>query len=203
MTKKIIKHYQELLMLHGDSAEAAQYASVESQERRFEMLINIGNLSGAKILDFGCGTGHLATYLKKKGIDVKYTGVDVVDDLLSVGRMKHPEHRFGKLGDISFEKFDYVLVSGVFNNKHGGNRKFYQNSIRTLFDLCDRGLSFNMMSTYVDFRNDELFYESPERVFRFVKNEITPFVTLRHDYEVKSGVIPFEFIIYAYRSGVK
>lgn len=189
-------------MAHGDSAEAAQYSSVESQERRFEMLINIANLSGTKILDFGCGTGHLATYLKRKGIDVQYTGVDVVEEFLSVGRKKHPEHHFGTLSDISAEKFDYVFVSGVFNNKTSGNRKFYQSSIRTLFDLCDGGLSFNMMSTYVDFRNDELFYESPERVFRFVKKEITPFVTLRHDYEVKSGIVPFEFIIYAYKLGV-
>ena len=38
--------------------------------------------------------------------------------------------------------------------------------------------------------------------FSFVKNEVTPYVTLRHDYEVKPGVIPFEFIIYAYHRPV-
>lgn len=43
------------------------------------------------------------------------------------------------------------------------------------------------------------FMMAPGRAFKFVKQEITPFVVLRHDYEVKEGVIPFEFIIYAYR----
>jgi len=59
-----------------------------------------------------------------------------------------------------------------------------------------------MMSTYVDFFDPGLFYERPERAFGFVKNEIAPFVILRHDYQVKPGVTPFEFIIYAYRSAV-
>jgi len=53
------------------------------------------------------------------------------------------------------------------------------------------------MSTYVDYQDAGLFYEPPERAFRFVKKELTPFVHLRHDYEVKPRIVPFEFAIYA------
>ena len=56
-----------------------------------------------------------------------------------------------------------------------------------------------MMSTYVDYKDEVLFYESPEDAFTYVKKEITPFVTLRHNYLVKENSIPFEFIIYAYK----
>ena len=56
-----------------------------------------------------------------------------------------------------------------------------------------------MMSTYVDYKDEVLFYESPEDAFRYIKKEITPFVTLRHNYLVKENSIPFEFIIYAYK----
>lgn len=199
MSTNIANHYRALLHKYGDSAESAQYSNRESQERRFEYLIQIGPLEGMRVLDFGCGTAHLAAYFKTKKIHVNYTGVDIVDEFLPVACAKHPEHRFGQLEDFLGERFDYVFVSGVFNNRRRNNRRFYQECVRILFDRCDHGLAFNMMSTYVDYTDKNLFYESPERAFSFVKKEITPFVILRHDYQVKPGVIPFEFIIYAYR----
>ena len=202
MIDRVSEHYRTLLKQHGDSAESAQYSSRESQECRFSQLIKIGQLEGSKILDFGCGTAHFATYLKSLNINVQYTGADTVEEFFSVAKKKHPQHRFGLYEEFSKERFDYVFISGVFNNKRRDNRNFYQNWIRELFSLCDRGLAFNMMSTYVDYKDKNLFYEKPERAFSFVKSEITPFVTLRHDYEVKQDVIPFEFVIFAYRDAV-
>lgn len=203
MSIKLTEHYKELLNQFGDSAESAQYSSRESQERRFEILSQIADLNGSNIIDFGCGTGHLATYLKAKGTVFNYTGVDVVEEFFDIARKKNPDSRFGLLGDFEREKFDYVFISGVFNNKRAGNRRFYEESIRKLFGMCTKGIAFNLMSTYVDYQDEGLFYESPERVFRFIKNELTPFVTLRHDYEVKPGVVPFEFAVYAYRVPLK
>lgn len=200
MTDPVADHYRRLLFEHGDSPEAAQYSSRESQERRFAQLAAIADLRGTRVLDFGCGTAHLASYLEQRGIHVQYTGVDVVDEFFAVAGSKHPRHRFGRIEDFAGERFDFCLVSGVFNNKRNDSRDFYEQSLRKLFALCERGIAFNMMSTYVDFQDPGLFYEQPERAFEFVKRSITPYVTLRHDYEVKSGVIPFEFAIYAYRS---
>jgi len=192
-------HYRELLLRHGDTAAAAQYSSRESQERRFAQLVRIGELDGTKVLDFGCGTGHLASFLQARGIAVHYTGVDLVEELLAVGRTKHPDHRFGQLAQFKSESFDYAFVSGVYNNRRRGNRRFWQDSVRELFGMCTRGLAFNMMSAYVDFEDPSLFYERPEAAFAFVKTEITPYVNLIHDYEVKPGTIPFEFCVQALR----
>jgi SAM-dependent methyltransferase len=161
--------------------------------------LQISDLNESSILDFGCGSGHLATYLKSKGVDFRYTGVDVVEEFFDIAREKNPGARFGVLEDFKHEKFDYIFISGVFNNKRPGNRKFYQETLRILFGMCNKGIAFNLMSTYVDYQDEGLFYESPEKAFRFIKNELTPFVTLRHDYEVKQGVVPFEFAVYAYR----
>ncbi|MBU0620450.1 MAG: class I SAM-dependent methyltransferase [Gammaproteobacteria bacterium] len=199
MNEKLRAHYKDLLLKYGDSAESAQYSSRESQERRFEILAQISDLNNTNILDFGCGSGHLATYLKSRNMKFSYTGVDVVEEFFDVARAKNPGDRFGLLQEFTQEKFDFVFVSGVFNNKRKGNRRFYQDSLRTLFGMCTKGIAFNMMSTYVDYRDSGLFYESPERAFRFVKQELTPFVCLRHDYEVKPGIVPFEYAIYAYR----
>jgi len=58
------------------------------------------------------------------------------------------------------------------------------------FFSLQKGLAFNMMSKYVEYENDELFYEEPEKAFSFVKKNITPYVNLIHDYQVKDDCIP-------------
>ena len=101
--------------------------------------------------------------------------------------------------EINNLSYDYGFVSGTFNDKMKNNRDFWQNTVSEMFAKCKKGIAFNMMSTYVDFQNKDLFYEDPEYVFKFVKNNLTPYVTLRHDFETKKDTIPFEFVVYAYK----
>jgi cyclopropane fatty-acyl-phospholipid synthase-like methyltransferase len=201
MIEDLQSHYKNLFIQHGDSAEAVQYASRESQERRFKFLVEVGDLNGKSILDFGCGTGQLYAYLQTQGVTVSYHGVEIVDEFIELCQSKYPSQSFGKIDAFEGKNFDYVFVSGVFNNLIKNNREFYQSTLKKLFGMTRIGLSFNMMSAYVDYQDPGLFYEYPENVFSFLKKEITPYVSLRNDYEVKTGVIPFDFTVYAYRGG--
>lgn len=196
---ELSEHYRQLLLKHGDTAEAAQWADRETQEKRFAILTAIADLQHASVLDYGCGTGHLATYLKSQNIDVSYTGVDIVEEALTIAKTKHPEYRFCHPKDIFSNHYDYVLISGVFNNKLADNRSFYQEIIQSCFAIALKGLAFNMMSCYVDYFEPDLFYENPEEVFRFLKTNISPYVIVRNDYQIKTGIIPFEFTAYVYR----
>jgi len=201
MNESIIKHYANLFYKYGDTAESAQWSSRESQERRFEILVAIGCLTDCHILDFGCGTGHLFTYLNQNHHKIaSYTGVDIVPELLEAGKIKYTGYtnvRFGLFEEFAQEHFDYVFVSGVFNNQRPTNQDFYKSTIIRLFKMCKRGLAFNMLSSFVDYYDPNLFYEDPSVVLHFLKSDITPFVVLRHDYQVKSGVVPYEFTFYA------
>jgi SAM-dependent methyltransferase len=200
-TDDISTHYRRLLAEHGDTPQAVQYSSAQSQERRFEMLAGIGDLRHKRIFDFGCGTGQLGQYLQRQGIDCEYFGTDIVDEFLALCKNKFPQGKFEELNYFYGMQFDYIFICGVFNNKMASNKTFYEDTLRSLFPMCKEGVAFNMMSAYVDYQDSELFYEYPENVFGFIKREITPFVTLRNDYEVKPGVVPFDFTVYAYRSG--
>jgi len=199
MIENLQQHYRKLLETHGDSPEAVQYSTKETQERRFAILADIDDLNGKSILDFGCGTGQLLTYLEERGISVNYTGVDIVDEFVELCRKKFPNSKFGNIDDFTNQQFDYVLIAGVFNNLMPDNREFYKRTLHQLFKMANCGISFNMMSAYVDYRDDQLFYEYPEQVFSFLKKEVTPYVTIRNDYEIKKGVVPFDFTVYAYR----
>lgn len=200
-TDDIGAHYRRLLAEHGDSPQAVQYSCIRSQERRFELLAEIDDLRNKRILDFGCGTGQLGSYLERNGIEIEYFGTDIVQEFLALCRKKFPKGHFEEFSSLSHMKFDYIIIGGVFNNKMENNQAFYRETLRKLFPMCKLGIAFNMMSAYVDYQDSALFYEYPENVFGFIKREITPFVTLRNDYEVKSGIVPFDFTVYAYRSG--
>lgn len=68
--------------------------------------------------------------------------------------------------------------------------------------MAQKGIAFNMMSSYVDYFDEALFYESPGQVFDFLKSNISPYITIRNDYLVKPEVkVPFEFAVYVYRDG--
>ncbi len=200
MNEDIKEHYRSLYLKHGEAAETGQYSSRESQYLRFKYLAEIADLKKVNILDFGCGTASFYDYLLKiEQKPKKYLGIEIVDEFLEHCKNKIPDASFHKPEEIKFLNYDYGFVSGVFNNLRKNNRNFWKDTVKTIFKYSRKGIAFNMMSTYVDYKDEVLFYESPEDAFTYVKKEITPFVTLRHNYLVKENSIPFEFIIYAYK----
>lgn len=201
MSEEIKKHYQKLLLEHGDAAESAQYSSRDSQFRRFAALARIGNIRGMRILDYGCGTACLRDYLRQINQEPSwYHGVDIVEDFFDIACKKVPNGFFSLPDQMGAENYDYAFISGVFNNIRSGNRAFWQETVASLFLRCEVGVAFNLMSTYVDYQDPSLFYEDPCLAFDFVKRHITPYVSINHDYLAKEGSIPFEYTIFAYRN---
>jgi SAM-dependent methyltransferase len=201
------EHYAAKVREHGDSPAAVQWADRETQERRMDVLAAIGDLRDAKVLDFGCGTGHLLTHLEAHaGFRGEYVGYDLVPEMVELAAAKFPHARFEVVDVLSDppdapekpEEFDYVLVNGTFNNEVNDNWTLLTDLLRALVARARRGVAFNLLSTYVDFRGEGLAYFEPERVFTFCKQEISPYIVLRHDYEVRPGTGPYEMTVYAY-----
>jgi SAM-dependent methyltransferase len=182
----------------------AQYADRATQERRMEVLCEIGVGKHSKVLDFGCGTGQLLSFLKRSlEFEGEYVGYDISPEAVAFARSTHPSGRF-EVRDIldqpGEEKFDYVLVSGVFNNLISDNQSFFEAISHRLMQQAKVGYAFNMLSRFVDYFDEGLYYEDPLRAFCFCKEQLSPFVTLRHDYAVRPGSIPFEFSIYVHQT---
>ncbi len=197
-------HYNRLVREHGYAPEAVHFSNWETIERRFDILLEgFPDFRTSRILDFGCGIGHLYGYLERLGFDGEYVGYDIAEGMIELARSRYPDGRFehqNLLTDQPEETFDLAFVSGVFNNATDCNRIFMEQSLSVLHDWVNVGVAFNALSRYVHYRDDGLQYYCPTEVFDFCKRELTPRVTLRHDYELKPGVIPFEFTIYLYKS---
>ena len=65
-----------------------------------------------------------------------------------------------------------------------------------MFAAANKEISFNMMSTYVDYQADDLFYFDPLKIFDFCKKELSPLVMLKHDYALGEKNYPYEFSIF-------
>ena len=199
-------HYTQLVARNASSPAGAQWRDRETQEKRMTVLAEVGDLRGAKVLDFGCGAGHMLSVLRSRfAFDGAYVGYDLVESALALGRAAHPDARFERrdvLADGVPEEFDYVFVSGVFNNAVTDNWAFLTCLVEKLFASTRRALAFNALSTYVDRFDSALRYFDPGQVLRFCKERLSPTVTLRHDYEVRAGIVPFEFTMYVYRTDI-
>ena len=198
--------FDERVRRYGDSPQAAEHLDVRSQERRMQLLAEVGVAPDAKILDVGCGTGHLLPYLRRNyGFRGEYVGYDLSQEMVSLARRKFPEARFEQrnlLEDPVTEEFDVTFICGTFNDQMGRNQELIEDVLRAVKPITRRAISFNLLSRYVDYFDPHLYYADPGEVFRFCKEELSPRVSLRHDYETKPGVVPYEFSVYVYLTDI-
>jgi SAM-dependent methyltransferase len=204
-------HYNKLFLTYKNSHLTAQQSTRKTQEIRMEMLLSRVKLKKSdKILDFGCGTAHLYKFLLKKKINVNYTGIDIADQIINYNKKKYDKNkkvRFINLDILNSKKnigdYDYTFISGTFNNKISNNWIWMQKSLIYLFKKTKKILVFNNLSFYVDYYDDNLFYVKPEKVFSFCKKKLSPYVSIFNDYQIKKGVIPYEFTTFVYKKNDK
>lgn len=193
----ITSRYEKRLSEYGPGIQALASGNVERRNIRFDVLSSVGNLEGARILDVGCGLADLYAWLQEQGIQVEYTGHDITPGLIELAAKRFPEAEF-EVRDIQTEgiskRFDYIVSSQTFNNRlsHDDNFDVMKDVLQICYEACDNAVAIDMMTAYVDFREDHLYYYQPEDVFSYAKT-LTKRVSLRHDYPA------FEFAILLYK----
>ena len=194
--ERLLAFYSSRLERFGDLPEAMSW-STQGQLRRFHALAEIApELNGASVLDYGCGTGDFYGFLKRRGFDVRYTGVDINERFIELARKKHPEGAF-QVMDASDDRlegsFDYAVICGVFNMNVPGVAEDLREALITLFKHCDKGLALNCLSSHASDKDPQWHYTSPEEMVRFAVENLSPFFALRHDR------IPEDFTFYVYK----
>ncbi|MES2427308.1 MAG: class I SAM-dependent methyltransferase [Bacteroidota bacterium] len=182
---KVIKNYRKLFIEHKEGAAVGQW-SLEGQLFRFEKLSQIAPLTDMRILEIGCGIGDFYPFLKKKYTNCYYTGIDIVPELIEFASNKYPDATFlclDLLEDDFVDKFDYVLISGVFNNNIKNSSELLYNLISTAYKLAEKGIAFNFISKYAGFYDDGMAYHDPVDILKFCIEKLSPKTTVFHHYE--------------------
>lgn len=183
--RAIIENYRKLYVKHGGGPEVGQW-SEEGQRFRFEKLIEVGQLTNKSVLDLGCGLGDLYPFLLQRFGSVKYMGIDIVPELVDSAANRYQPASFACrdiLSDGIDGSFDYVLISGMFNNAIPDCTSFLKKIITVAFQHCLEGLAFNFISSYVNFADPAIAYHNPLEVMKFCVENLSRKVTIQHHYE--------------------
>jgi SAM-dependent methyltransferase len=202
----IADHYKECFLKHGDNHLGVDWPNKEDTIKRHEVMYDIIKEDNTKInevtiLDFGCGLGHFYEWLLTKDIRPHYYGLDINTEFYNVCKMKYPNNTFYNLDILTTEElptFDYIIINGVFTEKRDLTQKemmnFFKSVIKKLWDKCDKGLSFNLMSKHVDWEREDLFHVSLDELGWFLKDNLSRNFTIRNDYKL------YEYTTYVYKN---
>ncbi|MDA3851059.1 MAG: class I SAM-dependent methyltransferase [Spirochaetaceae bacterium] len=172
---EILDHYyNQELRKNPQSFEHLGWESREAQFERFSILTDYLNIQGKKILDVGCGLGHLLDHLKNLTLDVSYTGVDILPEMIDDAMKRHGNHEF-HCSDIfdqcpfRAKSFHIIYSSGIFNLNMDNNEEFLLEAIEQFLNLSKETVVFNLLHDKSPDREDKYFYFMPNRVIKMIE----------------------------------
>ena len=186
--------YEDNLRNYGQTSKSVGWKDEASQILRFKKLAEVIDTrtaaDGISVNDLGCGYGAMFKFLDEQPrlkLD-RYYGYDISNKMLDEARRavaNDPRAVFFNGSEIT-EEADYSFVSGSFNVRLTAENDAWTehvlSAIRNLAVKSRRGFAFNLLTTYVDWKADNLYYADPFFFFDFCKRNLSRYVTLVHDY---------------------
>lgn len=194
------QYYEAKLREHGPSPRGVDWNSKESQEVRFRQLARLFEDDvDASVLDYGCGFGALAAYLRSRGHRGAYVGFDVSPQMIEAGtRFLEPYSDCSLTADrATISPADYVVASGLFNVRMDASatawREYIEAGLDDMRPLSVRGFGFNLLTSHSDpeRRRDDLYYADPTEWFEHCRRKYSRQVALLHDY----GLFEFTLLL--------
>ncbi len=209
--RSLVEDYFDRL---GDNPRGMGWPNEPDALRRYDVMLDVIRFASANIhdrpvrlLDLGCGTGHLLEHLKRSGRDarVAYTGIDLSDRFIQLAKDKHPEADFRVVDilqdDSALEQFDFAIINGVFTSKcemsFDDMWSFVQRLLTKVYQHTSIGVAVNMMSKQVDWERSDLFHLPLDTLAFFLCRHLTRHFIIRNDYGL------YEFTAYIYHEPVR
>lgn len=190
--------YEEKVRKHGFDHRGLGFRNRSSQEKRFEALLGLGEFSGRRVLDVGCGFGDLLDFLMLHGIRPIYTGLDVCRPMIQRCQERFP-------GDVAHfacadvleyqpeQQFDYVVASGLFGLDAEGARERIRPTLERLFGWSRIGAAVNFLSANYPRPVEGRIYVEPGKALE-AGLALTPAARLDHSY------LPNDFTLHLYKT---
>ena len=203
ITQTMKKHYAKTFKEYGCTSEGVDWGKHEDRALlRHQNISKLISKRPSSILDVGCGYGAFLDFLGHDSIE--FTGIDVVPEMIDSGRARHPGAEFicddFLQHDFSGQNFDYVVCNGIFTQKlhvsENAMEAYIRQVISKMFEISTVGIAFNMMTSYVNFRAENLYYSNPSKTLSWVMDNITKNVELNHAYPL------YEYVVIAYHENV-
>ena len=191
------RFYESHVRRFGYGYRALGFGRRSSQEKRFGALAGLGSFDGATLLDVGCGFGDLLAWLRARGVQPRYTGLDLTASMIERCRRRFADGdaRFVVGDALTWQadgEYDYVIASGIFGYQAKDTRARIQPTLQRLFAIAGRGLAVNFLSGCAPTRSPGRLYVHPADVIQYALR-LTPAVRLDHTY------MPNDFTLCLYK----
>jgi SAM-dependent methyltransferase len=190
--------YEDKVRRFGFDHRGLGFRNRSSQEKRFEALLGLGDFSGRRVLDVGCGFGDFLAFLVEREIHPLYTGLDVCEPMIERCEERFPPGAGRFLaGDVLEHEpdgaYDYVVASGLFGLESPGARERIVPTLERMFSWCRIGMAANFLSTRYDHPVEGRFYVDTAKALDAAL-AIASAVRLDHNY------LPNDFTLYLYKT---
>lgn len=210
----IVNHYENCFKAYGDNNKGVDWPNEEDAIKRYEVMLDIMKFDSAfqkdikevSILDFGCGLGHMYEYILKKKLNISYAGLDLSSIFIDKCRQKFPGTEFINMDLLDAEEsdlqnYDYIILNGVLTEKrelsYDEMISYFKKLIKRVYEKCNCGIAFNVMSKDVDWEREDLFHLPLNVLSNFLTKEVTRDFIIRYDYGL------YEYTVYVYKRGNK
>ena len=174
------------------------YRSRSAQEKRFEALLGLGDFRRKSLLDVGCGFGDFLEFLGSRGIEARYTGLDICEPMVERCRERFAgrDATFIVADALTHEpaqRYDYVIASGIFGLDSPEVRGRIRPTLRRMFSWSSAGLAVNFLSGRASTHAAGRVYLEPAEALG-MGFELTRAARLDHTY------LPNDFTLYLYNT---
>jgi len=194
---KIEDLYSENFEKFGIDSKSVGWPNPESQQLRFNKLLSVveDKSKSFSLNELGCGYGELFKYCNTEKYNVNlFNGYDISEKMLTAAKNYLNDKKVVLYKESRITtKADYTTTSGIFNvkfNEQKNNWETYiKDTLKNMYENSNKGISFNLLTKYVDFEAPDLYYADPLYFFDFCKKELSRFVSLIHDYNLYEWTI--------------
>lgn len=198
----IAKHYDECFKKHGNNNLGVDWPNYEDTLIRHQVMFDLIKEKNSTLLDFGCGLGHFYEWIKNNKFNsyITYSGLDINEGFYTHCKNNYPTLDFylkDILKDNNIPNFDYIVCNGTFTEKRNLSQEkmteFFHSVIIKLWNKCNKGIAFNLMSKHVDWERNDLFHVSLDELGWFLTKNLSRNFVIRNDYKL------YEYTTYVYR----
>lgn len=195
---KVRELYDNNITEFGTDPRSVGWGTQEKINIRFKQLFQMINDKSVpfSLNELGSGYGEAVKYCLNNQLNIaEYVGLDISEKMLEAANTYLSEFRNKKmiLASKFTERKDYAIASGIFNVMFDSNQeewnKHILDTLNNMNEFSEKGFSFNMLTSYVDFRAENLNYGDPLFYFDYCKRNFSKNIALLHDYNL------FEFTI--------
>jgi SAM-dependent methyltransferase len=200
LLRQVEQYYTGKVREHGATHRGVDWNSQESQELRFTQLLKVmGDDRSASVLDYGCGYGAMARYMRTVDYTGSFSGFDISDRMIDQAKLLQTD-----LSDCVFYSdpahlapADYTIASGIFNVKFYYDpdewQQYVLDTLAKVRSLSKKGFSYNMLTGYsdADRMRPDLYYGDPSFFIDHCIRTYSRHVVMLHNY----GLYEFTILV--------